>query len=109
MLLTTEQRSALKDLKREMTGLLGEDMVALKLFGSRAREDADPGADVDVVAVVRDLSRGRRRLILDRVAEIELKWLTPLSLLLLDQSDFDQLRLRERRIALDIEREGVSL
>jgi hypothetical protein len=43
------------------------------------------------------------------VVEIELKYLTPMSTLVLAQEQFERLRERERRIALDIEREGIPL
>jgi predicted nucleotidyltransferase len=43
------------------------------------------------------------------VAEIEMKYFTPLSVHILSESEFERLKKRERRFALDIEREGVSL
>jgi len=92
-----------------MKKLLGKDLIHLKLFGSRARGDADVDSDLNVVLVVGNLSKKRRREILDQVADIEMEHLTPISLLLISQEDFRQLLSRERRIALDIEREGVPL
>jgi len=47
--------------------------------------------------------------ILDQVAEFELKYLVPISAFILSKDEFDHLKKRERRIALDIEREGVPL
>jgi hypothetical protein len=43
------------------------------------------------------------------VADIEVKYLTPLSVLVLSEADFELLKKRERRIAFDIEKEGILL
>ncbi|MEJ2147767.1 MAG: nucleotidyltransferase domain-containing protein [Acidobacteriota bacterium] len=104
-----DQQQALGALKERMERLLGDDLVFLRVFGSRARGDAEADSDLDVALVARNLDSGRRREILDEVAEIELEWLAPLSLILLSEEDFLDLRNRERRIALDIVREGVEL
>jgi hypothetical protein len=47
--------------------------------------------------------------ILDEVAELELEHHMPLSVLVLSEEQFNHLKKRERRIALDIEREGIPL
>jgi hypothetical protein len=46
---------------------------------------------------------------LSRVADIEFKHLRSLSTLILSEEDFLLLKKRERRIAIDIEREGIPL
>jgi hypothetical protein len=43
------------------------------------------------------------------VTAIELEYLTPLSTLILSKREFEFLKSRERRIALDIEREGIEI
>jgi len=108
-IVTPQHRLALRDLKDAMEKLLGKDLIQLKLFGSRARGDADADSDLDVVLIAGNLTRKRRREILDQVADIELEHLTPISLLLISQEDFRRLLSRERRIAVDIEREGVPI
>lgn len=99
----------LKELKEILQGLLGDRMLRITLFGSRARGDYSNDSDIDVAIIVRGLTRELKNKILDRVAEIELKYLTPLSTFVLSEDEFNHLRKKERRIALDIEREGVPL
>jgi hypothetical protein len=41
--------------------------------------------------------------------EIETKYLTPLSTLILSKDEFERLKIRERRIAIDIENEGIVI
>lgn len=92
-----------------MADLLSDRLVRVVLFGSRARGDYCARSDIDVAVIVRALSRRLKHEILERVADLELKHDTPLSVLVLSEDQFDQLKMRERRIALDIEREGIPL
>src|SRR3989304_5920367 len=104
----TEEKAILRDLKDSMKGFLG-GRVQLILYGSRARGDYDNESDMDIAIIVRGLSREEKNQILDRVADLELKYLTPLSTLVLAEDAFESLKKRERRIALDIEKEGIPL
>jgi len=104
-----EVRAALAALKDQLGSLLGRGLVKLLLYGSRARGDADPDSDVDVAIVFRSPDAGMRDRILDAVARIELEHGVPLSTLILPEKEYRRLLERERRIALDIEREGVEL
>ena len=88
---------------------LGDRLRRMILFGSIARGDFADESDIDVAIIIRGLTRELKRQILDRVAEGEIKHLTPVSTLLLSEDEFNRLKRRERRIALDIEREGVPL
>jgi len=103
------EEKELKELKEILQGFLGDRMLRITLFGSRARGDYSNDSDIDVAIIVRGLTRELKNRILDRVAEIELKYLTPLSTFVLSEDEFNHLRKKERRIALDIEREGVPL
>ena len=107
MELQTEK--ALKELRKCVESQLGDRLVRIVLFGSRARGNFDIESDIDIAMIVRELSRELKHQILDSVAEIEMEYLTPLSVHILSESEFERLKKRERRIALDIEREGVPL
>ena len=106
--LSSREAGALADLKGRLAGLLDDRLVDLRVFGSKARGDAEADSDLDVAVIVKGLSRALRRRIYTEAAEVELQWLQPVSLLLFSEEDFARLRGRERRIALDIEREGIS-
>jgi predicted nucleotidyltransferase len=46
-------RQALLTLRTELAALYGERLVGLRLFGSQARGDAEPGSDVDVLVILK--------------------------------------------------------
>lgn len=100
---------ALTDLKKSLEDFLGDRLLRMVLFGSTARGDYRNESDVDIALIIRGLSRELKHQILDRVAEIELENLMPLSVLVFSEEEFNRLKKRERRIALDIEREGFPL
>ncbi len=107
---TEEQvRKALATLKERLTRMLGSSLVKLALYGSRARGDYDPDSDIDVAVIVRGLDGDLKRRIFDAVAEIEVDQLVALSTLVLSESDYLSLLSQERRIAMDIEEEGIPL
>jgi predicted nucleotidyltransferase len=105
--LVENERKALLELKERLEGLLGDSLLKMVLFGSKARGDYDDESDLDIAIIVSGLMRDLKNRIIDIVVEIELKYLTPMSTLMLAQEEFDRLKERERRIALDIEREGM--
>ena len=99
----------LRELKRSLESFLGDQLVSMVLFGSMARGDYHDASDMDVAVIVHGLTRRLKGQILDEVAELELEHHMPLSVLVFSDEEFNHLKKRERRIALDIEREGISL
>ncbi len=99
----------LRQLKESLESFLGDRLLKIVLFGSRARGDYNDESDVDVAIIIRGLTRELKNQILDKVAEVELNHLRPISALIFSEDEFNRLKKRERRIALDIEREGILL
>jgi predicted nucleotidyltransferase len=99
----------LRELKENLQRLLGDRLLRMVLFGSRARGDHGVESDYDIAIIVRGLTRELKHQIFDEVAEVELEHLMPLSVRVLSENEFDHLKKRERGIALDIDREGISL
>jgi predicted nucleotidyltransferase len=99
----------LKDLKNRLGSLLAEKQAELILYGSRARGDFDPDSDIDVAVIVSGLTRELKDQIYEAVAEVELQHSRVISVLAFSKREFDSLHKRERRIALDIRREGLAI
>jgi len=99
----------LRELKKTVSAIAGPRLTTFVLFGSRARGDWEPRSDIDIAAVVENLTRAEHTRILDAVCAVEARHTFPVSFLLFSADHFRELKERERRIASDIEREGVPL
>jgi predicted nucleotidyltransferase len=90
----------------------GERVRELTLFGSHARGEAHDESDVDVLVVIDGLTESERRdvmgLAYDADAADRQAWvgLAPLPYA---TTQADELRAREKRLLLDIGREGIAL
>ena len=104
-----EENTALMELKEDLRDSLGDSLIGLILFGSRATGDYDNESDIDIAIIVQGLSRKLKNLIFNKVAKIELKYLMPISTIVFSDEEFNHLKKRERRIAIDIEREGIPI
>jgi predicted nucleotidyltransferase len=107
--LSSEEKHVLQELKKILENRLGSQLIKIALFGSKARGDFDPDSDLDLAVIVRGLTRELKNEIYNDVGELELEYLIPLSTFVISEEQFDFLKKRERRIALDIESEGVPL
>ena len=99
---TFKQEGVLKKIKDSLLSFLGKNLLKFLLFGSYARGDYDENSDIDVADELKNK-------IFDIIADIEIKYATPVSAFVISEKIFDFLKMRERRIALDIEKEGIPL
>jgi predicted nucleotidyltransferase len=104
----TEITTVLSALRAELARVLGDQLTGLVLFGSRARGDADPASDIDVLVVVRgDFDYGdmiRRTSAV--VAGLSLEHDVVISRAFISQERFDHER---SPFLLNMRREGVAL
>jgi predicted nucleotidyltransferase len=102
-------RVALSDYTQRVRAGLGSHLHGLQLFGSWARGQARADSDVDVWVLVDEIDAETRRLAFDAAQATLLERGVDLSVTLMDEREWQHLRGRERRLALDIEREGIPL
>jgi len=81
----------LNELKQDLENFLGDSLVKLVLYGSKARGDSENDSDTDVAVIVKGLTRELKNEILDRVAEIEMKYAFHLSVIVFSKGNFDGL------------------
>ncbi len=70
--LTDPHRQALDEFTRTVRARLGQNLVTLTLFGSRARGDAAPDSDIDVLVVVTERRLEAEDLVLDIAFDVNL-------------------------------------
>ncbi len=107
--LSRKERMLVHEIKNKLLDRLGGRLKYFVLFGSRARGDAEEHSDLDLAIVVENLDRSLKREILDVVADCELSYDRAVSSLVFSDEEFEHLRQRERRLALDILQEGIPL
>jgi uncharacterized protein len=107
--LTAVEKEAINILKKSISGFLGDKLIKMVLFGSKARREDNHDSDIDIAVIVSDLSRETKRNLLNLVADIEVEYLVPLSTIIFDNSEFNRLLAQERRLALDIMKEGIAI
>jgi predicted nucleotidyltransferase len=107
--LTGDEKKAVAEIRERVNGLVGSRLKGLYVFGSKARGDYDAESDVDLAILVDDLDKPMKRRIIDIVVEVETRYIVVISSLVLSWKEFSHLLERERRLALDIEKEGIPI
>ena len=107
--LTETERQGLERFKATLQSLLGENLVSLRLFGSRARGDASEDSDLDVLIVLQNKDRKLCRRIVEESLEIDLAYDTNLAATILSAQEYRQNREYGTPFYRNVEKEGVAL
>jgi len=105
-------RATLPAYRRRLEARFGARLVSLRLFGSCARGDDDEDSDADVAVVIAGLTDAERVEAVDaayaawRGAGADGPLLSPL---VWSAQEWEDRVAAERRIALDIRREGIAV
>jgi len=106
--LTSAQREALADIKRRLVGMF--DIRAIVLYGSVARNQADEESDVDLLVVTAQrLTRLQRHEITNVVFEVNLRYDTNFSTLVVDQESWETGMFSVLPIHTEIVRDGIQV
>ena len=107
--LTEAERQALARFKATLQSLLGDKLLSIRLFGSRARDEGTEDSDLDVLVVVQDKDRALYRRIVEESLDIDLAYDMNLAPTIL--SDEEYCRNREFRTSFyrNVEKFGPML
>jgi uncharacterized protein len=106
--LSQSQEEALRDLRLGLSGKF--DIVSIILFGSAARGEAEEGSDMDLLIITaRPLPRTVRHQITDIVFEINLRFGTNFSTLVVDRVSWDSGLYSVLPLRDEIAREGIPV
>ncbi len=94
----------------DVRGHFGDRLRGIRLYGSTARGDWTPESDIDVLVLLDGVTTQDSEWLVNRAVKLGLLGsgflLQPL---FMSADDFGRLKKRERRFALEVEREGVEL
>jgi predicted nucleotidyltransferase len=107
--LTTAEQHALKHFKTALESLLTDNLVSLRLFGSRARGEGTDESDLDVLVVLRRKDRTICRRIVEEALEVDLVYDTNLAPTILSAKEYQQDREYRTPFYLNVKRESISL
>jgi len=107
--LTATERHALSAFKDALRVLLGDELLSLRLFGSRARGEGDAESDLDVLVVVRRRDRSQCRRIVEAALEIDLTHDTNLAPTILSAAELETSRECRTPFYGNVEKESVAL
>jgi len=107
--LTTGEQEALRRFKDEVQRLLGDSLLSLCLFGSRARGEGTAESDLDVLIVLREKDRSLCRRIVEAALDVDLAYGVNLAPTILTEEEYKRNRDYRTPFYASVEREGVPL
>lgn len=109
ILLKKNEKKALRSFVKNIRSAFGGRLVLLKIYGSAARGERWEESDIDILVLVERLTWREKWRVWDEATNVNIKCDTLISPLVMTPDEFKRLRDRERRIAIDIEREGIEI
>lgn len=107
--LTTAERRSLERFKTALESFLGDNLLSLRLFGSRAREEGTEESDLDVLVVLRQRDRAVCRRIIEAALDVDLTFGTNLAPTILSAGEYEQNREYKTPFYRNVERESLPL
>lgn len=109
--LTKNEKKALEEFERKITQKLAGEVLELKLFGSKARGDFKkaPDSDIDILLVLKSVSKKKEDFIVDLTVQILLKYGVDISPHIYSQQEYSYLNNLPSIFMQILQRESVSL
>lgn len=107
--LTDEERQVAMEFVKRVRQQFDGQLVSIVLFGSRARGEAKPDSDMDVLVVMSSADPGIRRQIRYLAVEVWLEYGVYLSTRVCSQTHWHKLKELQTLLYQNIRRDGINL
>jgi predicted nucleotidyltransferase len=107
--LTEKDQLALKKFKEAVTDALGDELVELKLFGSKARGDAREDSDIDVLVITNSGNWRLRDVVYHIVTDILLEDDIIISPRIIGKEDYKRLYEKGYPFIKNVIRDGIAV
>jgi hypothetical protein len=108
--LTKREREALRNFVERLHQSLGENLIRVILFGSKARGSARRSSDIDLLVILRERDVAAEKKIIEQVVEAELRYnIYRLSPMIYSLGDYEERKKMGVPFVSEIEKEGVKL
>lgn len=105
--LTESEKTALNELKKRLARDF--QLVDMRLFGSRAREEGDPESDLDVLIILEMSDWEIEKRIYDLAFNLDLKHDVVISTIIYSRADFESPLNKASGFYSELQRDGVKL
>lgn len=103
------EREVIVSLVRDLHETLGDEILSIRLFGSRARGDFHGDSDIDLFILVREKTSGIREKVSDLIADYIFDYDLPLSPVLYDLLEYHKNMELGSFFFENVEKEGALL
>jgi uncharacterized protein len=107
--LNKQEKKAIKGFKKELNKELGEQIVEIKLFGSKSRGDANKNSDIDILVVLKEDSERNKDKVFDIVQSVLLEYEILLSPVIFNKEEYDYLNNIPTIFMQNLKFEGISI
>ncbi len=107
--LSKTEKKAIQEFKEKITRYFNEEILELKLFGSKARGDSREDSDIDILIVLKSYSRKKENYIIDLAVKLLFKYRVDISPHIYSEKQFLQYKKIPSIFLQIIEREAILL
>lgn len=108
-MLTSQEKTFLKQFKTKLEKTLGEQFVEMRLFGSKARGDDHPDSDIDVLVIVSSDDWHIRDKVYDIATDMLLQMDVCISPKVISKNKFDQLRREGTSFIHNVSKDAITI
>jgi predicted nucleotidyltransferase len=107
--LTQNEQSALKELKARLQDRYPKNLVALKLYGSKARGEGKPESDIDILIIVKERTAAFDEDTINIVCDVLNQYEVFIETVTMTENAYQEALDLQMPFALNVEREAKTL